>query len=238
MDDVKRLLTEFADRTVDGMPPVDVDADVARGRRALRRIKARRRVTGVLCVAAVTTAVLAIGNQVKWWGGNETEVATGTEEQGAPAEAGTGSADADRSAATPAATPSKSDEGMSTFSSPAIELVSNKQQWSRFDCSLAPLGWTLETPQATDRVVLTPPSARTSDVEAKLELRAAPDALTLQNVRTSEDSGKRFHLGTLAGRQTTQVSLGDKWLIAQLPVGDKEWNDTLVIRFLASCAVN
>jgi hypothetical protein len=191
----------------------------------------------VLCAAAVTTAVLAIGNQVKWWGGNETEVATGTEDPGTPAQAGTASVEAGRSEPTPAAT-AQTDEGMSTFASPAIELVSNQKAWSRFDCSLAPLGWTPETHLATDRVVLTPPSARTSDAEAKLELRAAPDALTLQNVRTSEDSGKRFHVGTLAGRQTTQVSLGDKWLIAQLPVGDKEWNDTLVIRFLASCAVN
>jgi hypothetical protein len=237
VDDVKRLLTEFADRAVDGIPPADVDADVARGRRALRRIRARRRVTGVLCIAAVTTAVLAIGNQVKWWGG-ETEVATGIEDPGTPAEAGTGRVEAGRSDATPASTPSKSDEGMSTFSSPVIELVANRQQWSGIDCSLAPLGWTPESPMAAYRVVLTPPRARTADAEAKLELRAVPDALTLQNVRTSDDSGKRFHVGTLAGRQTTQVSLGDKWLIAQLPVGDKDWNDTLVIRFLASCAVN
>jgi hypothetical protein len=237
VDDVKRLLTEFADQAVDGIAPVDVDADVARGRRALRRIKARRRVTGVLCAAAVTTAVLAIGNQVKWWGGSDTEVATGTEDPGKPAEAGTGGVAADRGDATPAAPPTQGSETLSTFGSPVVELVANKQQWSAIGCTLAPLGWTPVTPIATDRVVLTPPSARTSDTDAKLELRSATEALSLQNVRTSEDSGKRFHIGTIAGRQTTQVSLGDKWLIAQLPVGDKDWNDTLVIRFLASCTV-
>ncbi|MDX6281119.1 MAG: hypothetical protein QOH03_2190, partial [Kribbellaceae bacterium] len=110
MDDVKKLLAGFADHAVDGLPAADVDADVARGRRALRRIRARRRVTGVLCIAAATTAVLAIGNQVKWWGTGQSEVAGGTDE---PASAA--GAEAGRSLATPAASP-KADEGtMSTF---------------------------------------------------------------------------------------------------------------------------
>lgn len=234
MDDVKRLLTEFADRVADGIPPVDVDADVARGRRALRRIKARRRVTGVLCAAAVTTAVLAIGNQVKWWGGGQADVATGPEETGTPA----AGADADRSRATPAATPSQSEEPMLTYASPMIALVANTQPWSGIGCTLAPLGWSPETPIAADRVVLTPPTARTSDVEAKLELRTSERAQTMQSVRVSADGGKVYHLGTLASRPTGQVMLGDKWLIVQLPVGDKAWNDALVIRFLASCTVN
>ena len=64
MDEVKKLLEGFADQAAEGLPPADIDEDVARGRRALRRIKRRRRVTGVLCVAAVSAAVLAVGNQV------------------------------------------------------------------------------------------------------------------------------------------------------------------------------
>ncbi|WP_344214414.1 hypothetical protein [Kribbella sancticallisti] len=232
---MKRLLTQFADRAVDGIPPADVDADVARGRRALRRIKARRRVTGVLCAAAVTTAVLAIGNQVKWWGGGETEVATGAEEASAPA----AGADTDRSLATPAATPSRSDEGATTYSSSTIALVANQQVWRNIGCTLAPLGWTAEPTATAERVVLTPPSARTSDdVAAKLELRAAPQAQTLQAVRVTEEAGKVFHLGTFAGRETGQVMVGDTWLMVQLPVGTQEWNDDLLRRFLASCTVN
>ena len=54
----EELLTEFADQAVGELPPADVDADVARGRRALFRLRARRRGTGVLCIAAVSTAVL------------------------------------------------------------------------------------------------------------------------------------------------------------------------------------
>ena len=38
-DDVKRLLEGFADQAAEGLPDADVEADVARGRRALRRIK-------------------------------------------------------------------------------------------------------------------------------------------------------------------------------------------------------
>jgi hypothetical protein len=230
VDDVKRLLTEFADRAVDGIPPADVDADVARGRRALRRIKTRRRVT-VLCIAAVTTAVLAIGNQIKWWGGNGTEVATGTETAGAQAEAGS-------SEATPAASPSKSEPTMSMFAGPAIQLVTNRQPWNTIGCTLAPQGWTPQTPVTAGRVVLTPPSPRTPDAESKLVLRSSPQAETLQAVRVTESGGKVFHLGTLAGREAGQVMLGDKWLVVQLPVGDKDWNDDLLRRFLASCTAN
>jgi hypothetical protein len=238
VDDVKRLLTEFADQAVDGIAPVDVDADVARGRRAQRRIKARRRVTGVLCAAAVTTAVLAIGNQVKWWGGSDTEVATGTEDPGKPAEAGTGGVAADRGDATPAAPPTQGSETLSTFGSPVVELVANKQQWSAIGCTLAPLGWTPVTPIATDRVVLTPPSARTSDDEAKLVLRSAADAQSLASVRVVRTGGKVFQVGTAAGREVGQVKLGDRWLIVQLPVQHQDWTDDLLRRFISSCSIS
>jgi hypothetical protein len=211
-----------------------VNEDVARGRRALRRIKARRRVTGVLCAAAVTTALLAVGNQVEWWDGGETEVATGGEEASVSAT----SAGAERFGASSAATPSRSDESMSTYSSQTIELVTNRQVWSGIGCTLAPLGWTPEPAVTAERVVLTPPSARTSEAAAKLELRAAPQAQTLQAVRVTEDAGRLYHLGTLAGRQAGQVMHGDKWLMVQLPVGSKVWSDDLLRRFLASCTVN
>lgn len=237
MDDVKRLLEGFADRAVDGLPAADVDADVARGRRALRRIRTRRRVTGVLCAAAVTTAMLAIGNQAKWWGGGGTEVATGPDEAGASAgpTAGTEAA----GTTTPATGADQAGESASVFAGAMVELTANSQAWSNIDCALAPQGWTPEAPVTTDRVVLTPPVVRTSsDAASKLVLQAATEARSLQAVRVTEADGKVFHVGTEAGRAAGQVKLGERWLLVQLPVGDKDWNDEILRRFMGSCKVS
>jgi hypothetical protein len=229
VDEVKKLLTEFADRAVDGLPPADVDADVARGRRVLFRIRARRRVTGVLCIAAATTAVVAIGNQVDWWGGGATEVATG---------AADGDAARVPATPTPAVSPSQSDGTMSVFAGAAIALVPNKEPWSTIACTLAPQGWTPEKPVAADRAVLTPPSVRTSDDTAKLVLRSVTAAQSLQSVRAVQAAGKVFHLGTAAGREVGQVKLGSRWLVVQLPVQHQDWTDDIVRRFMGSCSVS
>lgn len=232
MDDVKRLLEGFADRAVDGLPAADVEADVARGRRALRRLRTRRRIAGVLCVVAVTTAVLAISNQEKWWSGGGTEVAGGSDGAGAPAAteaAGT---------ATPATSP-KLGESASVFAGVTIELTANRQAWSNIDCALVPHGWTLERPVTTNRVVLAPPVARTStDSASKLVLQAASEARSLQAVRVTEADGKVFHVGSDADRAAGQVKLGEHWLLVQLPVGDKDWNDETLRRFMGSCRVS
>jgi hypothetical protein len=232
VDDVKKLLTEFADHAVDGMPTADVDADVARGRRALRRIRARRRVTGVLCIAAATTAVLAIGNQVKWWGAGESEVAGGSEEAA--------SAAGPESAATPAASPESGEGTISTYAATAVSLVANKEAWSNFTCTLAPLGWAPRQPVATDHVLLAPPNMRTSSLgeTGGLDVRAVEQARSLQATRVSESGGKVFHLGTTDGRETGQVLLGARWLLVQLPAGNKDWNDDLLRRFMGSCTLN
>ena len=123
MDEVKKLLEGFADRAAEGLPDADIDADVSRGRLALRRIKRRRRVTGVLCVAAASALVLAIGNQVKWWG-NGSEVAGGT--AGTAGTAGT--VEPETSAASPSTAPPvtpQSSEPVSMFGASVVELVAN-----------------------------------------------------------------------------------------------------------------
>jgi len=223
VDEVKKLLTQFADQAVDGLPPADVDAAVARGRRALFRIRARRRTTGVLCIAAVTTAVFGFGNQLKWWGGSDKEVASSGDTAVTP---------------TPASSPT-SDETISTFAgAAALELVANTKPWSTVACTLVPQGWTPQTPIAADRVVLTPPSVRTSDEQAKLVLRSAADAQNLLSVRVTQADGKTFHIGTAAGREVGQVKLGERWLVVQLPAQHPEWNDALLQRFMASCTLN
>jgi hypothetical protein len=234
VDDVKLLLTKFADHAVDGLPAADVDADVARGRRALRRIKARRRVTGVLCVAAVTTAVLAVGNQVKWWGSGQSEVAGGAED---PASAA--GAEAGGSLATPAESPGADKGAMSTFSA-SVTLVANRGAWNNISCTLAPEGWVLRAPFDANHVQLAPPTMRTADLgpNGGLDVQTIDAARSLQGVRVSEAAGKVFHLGTSDGRETGQVLLGQRWLLVQLPAGNKDWNDDLLRRFMASCTVN
>jgi hypothetical protein len=227
MDDVKRLLEGFADRAAEALPDADIEADVTRGRRALRRVKRRRRVAGVLCVAAVSALALAIGNQVKWWG-NTSEVAGGTSEPDKTA--------APRTTA-PAAKPS-SGETMSMFGASVVELVANKQPWNTIDCTLTPKGWAAETPIAANRVVLSQPKTRTADSAAKVVLQAAPQARSLSAVRVADGNGKTFHIGTLDGRLTGQVKLTDQWLLVELPTGTVEWPDDVLRRFMDSCTVN
>lgn len=233
MDDVKALLTEFADRAVDGLPPADMDADVARGRRALRRIRARRRVTGVLVVAAATTAVLAAGDQVKWWGSGQSQVAGGADQPASSAADPT---------ATPTSTSPSPEEGgtFSMYSAGAVSLVANKEAWSNISCSLTPQGWAAKQPVDADHVLLTPPNVRTADLrpDGGLELRALPTARSLQAVRVTESGGKVFHLGVDDGREAGQVLLGERWLLVQVPTGNQDWNDDLLRRFMASCQVN
>jgi hypothetical protein len=230
VNDVKRLLEEFADRAVDGLPTADVDADVVRGRRALRRIRARRRVTGVLCVAAATTAVLVVGNQARWWGGGEAEVATDSPDAQADSQAA--------QSPTPADSPAQADDTMSLYSGASLALVANGQAWSIVDCKLAPDGWTPETPAAADRVVLSPPSVRTSDTGAKLELSTATQSQSLTGIRAIGSGSNVVHIGQTGGRQVGQIKLGDRWLVVTLPVDAQQWTDDVVTRFLASCTIS
>jgi hypothetical protein len=228
VDEVKKLLEGFADRAADGLPDADIEADVTRGRLALRRIKRRRRVTGVFCVAAVSALVLAIGNQAKWWG-STSEVAGGSTDPRTTA------APATPQSSPPA--PAKGGETISMFGAPVVELVANTQPWNTISCTLAPKGWTAETPIASNRVVLSQPTTRTADTAAKVLVQAAPQARSLSGVRVTEGAGKTFHLGTLDGRPTGQVKLSDQWLLVELPKGTVEWPDDVLRRFMNSCTI-
>lgn len=234
MDEVKKLLEGFADRAAERLPDADldaaIDADLARGRLALRRIKRRRRVTGVLCVAAASALVFALGNQGKWW-------SSGSEVAGPPAAPETAAPAPSRTTTAPAAEP-KTSRTMSMFGAPVVELVANKQAWSSIDCSLAPKGWTPEAPISGNRVVLSRPEMRTADAATKVVLQAAPQARTLSAPRVTAASGRTFQIGTLQGRPAGQVKLADRWLLVELPAGTAEWPDDVLSRFMASCAIN
>ncbi len=229
MDEVKRLLEGFADRAADGVPDADIEADVARGRRALRRIKRRRRVTGVLCVAAVSAAVLAIGNQVKWWGTGDAPRSRADQVSRRRRR------DDSRNVLEPA--PAKGGETMSMFGASVVELVANQQAWNTIDCSLAPKGWTAESPITGTRVVLSQPEMRTADTATKIVVQAVPQASSLMSVRVTDGAGKTFHIGTLNGRLSGQVKLADQWLLVELPTGTVDWPDDELRRFMDSCTI-
>ncbi|WP_405060409.1 hypothetical protein OG474_01875 [Kribbella sp. NBC_01505] len=230
MDELKKLLEGFAEEAAEGLPAADIDADVARGRRALRRIKRRRRVTGVLCVAAASAAVLAFGNQVKWWGSNgNPPVAAGGENEASVSASGVPAGSTAPSA--------KDSEGtISTYSS-GVELVANQQTWNTIGCTLAPVGWAPEKPIATNRVVLAQPEMRTAEVAAKVVLERRDTAQTLAGLQVTTTAGKTLHIGTLDGRLAGQVKLADTWLLVETPAGNGAWTDETVRRFLASCTV-
>jgi len=237
VDEVKRLLSEFADQAVADAEAADtlaadVDADVARGRRALRRIRARRGMAGVLCAAAVTTGVLAVGNQAEWWGGGGAGVATDS-----PADRTTPEASSSE-----APVPGRTTEGPTVmYGAATVELVTNKQSWPGLGCALVPAGWSAAQPLAPERVVLAPPTIRSSastGTADKLVLTVAPQAERLLAVRATEAGGKTIQLGNKAdGQQVGQVRIGERWLVAQVPVGDTGWNDQVLQRFLASCTL-
>ncbi|MFC0628350.1 hypothetical protein [Kribbella deserti] len=229
MDEVKKLLEQFADQAVAAAPPVDVDADVARGRRALRRIKTRRRATGVLCLAAASAVALMVNESVGGWDRGDAGVA----------------ADAQSGQATPGASTSDApNRAMSTesattmFGAAGVDLVTNKQAWPGLGCDLVPAGWTVEQPANAERVVLAPSSERTSSSSStatKLVLSVSDQAESLKGVRVVQTGGRTFHLGTYPnGRQIGQVLQGDRWVVAQVPVGGG-WSDDVLQRLLASC---
>jgi hypothetical protein len=239
VDEVKRLLEKFADRAVAEVSPVDVEADVLRGRRALRRMKARRRATGVLFVAALSTAVLVVGNELQWWGAGDAGVAT----HSADGRANPDSSQSEAPARTPtpgAATRAHSEQTQSIFSAHNVELVANRQSWSGIRCTLVPLGWSPQAPAPTGQVVLTPASVRSSaGPVTNLILQAASAPAKLLAVRVIQADGKAFHLGTVAdGRGVGQVQLGARWLVVRLPAGDEGWSDESLQRFMASCSLS
>lgn len=225
-DDVKRMLTEFADQAVGELPPADVDADVTRGRRALYRLRYRRRGAAVLGVVAAATLVVAIGNPLRWWGG-EAGVAT------APS-SGSPSVSIRPPATTLTSTPRIE---ASTYALPApVALVANRQAWPVVDCRLTPAGW--RTQPADGAVLLAPAYLATVRKTDLLVMRSSVEPDKLNAVKAVQGSGRVVHLGrAVSGERVGQVKLGERWMVVTLPVAESGWTDATLLRLISSCAL-
>ena len=127
---------------------------------------------------------------------------------------------------------------MSMFGASVVELVANKEAVEHVQLHAGAEGLEPGDPDDGHRVVLSRRRCGPRTSAAKVVLQAAPQARTLSKVRVTDASGKIFHIGTLEGRLSGQVKLGDQWLLVQLPAGTVEWPDDVLRRFLASCTVN
>lgn len=223
MDEVKRLLEQFADKAVLNAPPVDVDADVARGRRALRRIRARRRTAGVLCAAATIALIVAAGNPARWFAGGDPGVAT---DEPTPA------------ATLPPTAATSGGPSLYMASAPPVVLVANHRAWPGLvQCKLVPAGWR-QASARSGAVELAPPGLAAADASAKLVLRTAIEADRIDGVEAFRTGGRVVHLGRYPdGARAGQVKVSERWLIVRLPIGEPGWTDTTLHRLIESCTI-
>jgi hypothetical protein len=210
-DEVRRLLADFADRAVGDQPAADVDEDVARGRRALRRVRLRRRTAGVLTAATAVAAVALTGGPMRWFATDDPIAGV------APA------------STNPASTP-----GTAT-----VTLTKGATTSGVIGCDLTPAGWRSQ-PAKAGYAVLAPPVTRTDGkaMDGELVLHTAPAADHILRVSAVRQPGRIVHLGWYAaGERVAQTKLGDTWLIVRAPRGGAGWNDTALLRFVGSCSL-
>ncbi|MGH3465186.1 MAG: hypothetical protein ACRDP9_27280 [Kribbellaceae bacterium] len=233
-EQVRKLLTDFADRAVSDHPAADVEADVTRGRRALRRLRVRRRTAGVLVCAAAVAAVAATGGPGSWFAGDGPQVAS------------------DAPGATQQTQQTKQTQAASARPQPAatrvleqplerVVLAKNSARWSGVGCGLAPAGWHAQR-SLPQQVVLAPPYSSNSDgrdLNGKLVLRSAEVADPFLKPTPHQQPGRLVFLGWYAaGERAAQVKLGEDWLIVRLPRGAAGWNDATLLRLVGSCTVS
>jgi hypothetical protein len=225
---VRKLLTDFADRAVGDHPVANVEADVTRGRRALRRLRMRRRTAGVLVGAAAVAAVAATGGPGSWFAGDGPQVAS-------DAPGATQQTQAASARPQPAAT--------RVLEQPVarVVLAKNSARWSEVGCGLAPAGWHAQR-SLPRHVVLAPPYSSSSDgrdLNGKLVLRSAEVADQFLKPTPHHQPGRLVFLGWYAaGERAAQVKLGEDWLIVRLPRGGAGWNDSTLLRLVGSCNVS
>jgi hypothetical protein len=239
VDEVRRLLERFANEASAEAPPVDVDADIARGRRALRRIRTRRRTAGVLCIAAAIALIAVAGNPARWFAGGDPGVAT---DEPAPARTLSPTPDPtlDPTPDSTADSTADSTPVPSVFvgSATPVVLVPNTTAWpGDLQCKLVPAGWR-QTSVRSGAVELSPPDIAVAGASQRLVLRAAVAADRIDAVEAVRTGGRIAHLGRYPdGSRAGQVKFTDRWLIVRLPVGEPGWTDTTLQRLLESCVV-
>jgi hypothetical protein len=233
---VRKLLADFADRVVDGAA-VDADGDVARGRRALRRLRMRRRATVVLVGVAAAGVTVATGGPAAWMPGPGGDVV-------AHSPATDGDAAARRAAprtepyagsATALPTVELATPMMGAASGLGVPLVRNASTWPGIACGLVPDGW--QPRQARFGYVVLAPAAGTTPA-GTLQLRVAGTADRLSKVIVVKRPGQLVFIGRYdATRRAAQLKQGDSWLILRMAGTAVTWSDDTVVRLLTSCSI-
>jgi hypothetical protein len=211
-DEVRRLLADFADRAIGDQPAADVDEDVARGRRAVRRVRLRLATAGVLAAAAAVGAVVVTGGPLRWFAADSPPVG------------------ASPASPTPTGASVTLTKGLTTSGVIGCELA--PAGWRPQPTKP---GYAVLAPPAART------DAKGTDgkgTDGKLVLHTSPDADRILRVSAVRQPGRIVHLGWYEnGDRVAQTKLGDTWLIVQVPRGGAGWDDTALLRFVESCSL-
>ena len=206
-DEVRRLLADFAARAAGDQPAPDVDDDVARGRRAVRRVRLRLATAGVVVVAAAVVAVALTGGPLRWFAAD-----------GPPVGA--------RPASPPPTLASVTlTKGLTTSGVIGCELTPagwRSEPTKPGYAVLAPPTAPTDDKVMDDNLVL----HTSPDADRILLVSAVRQPGRIVHLGWYEN-----------GERVAQTKLGDTWLIVQVPRGGAGWDDTALLRFVESCSV-
>jgi hypothetical protein len=206
-DEVRRLLADFADRAVGDQPAADVDEDVARGRRAVRRVRLRLAAAGVLAAAVAVGAVAVTGGPLRWFAADSPPVG------------------ASPASPTPTGASVTLTKGITTSGVIGCELAPagwRSQPTKPGYAVLAPPAARADAKVTDDKLVLhTSPEA-----DRILRVSAVRQPGRIVHLGWYEN-----------GDRVAQTKLGDTWLIVQVPRGGAGWDDTALLRFVGSCSL-
>ncbi len=206
-DEVRRLLADFADRAAGDQPAPDVDEVVARGRRAVRRVRLRLATGGVVVLAAAVAAVALTGGPLRWFAADSPPVGA--------------------SPASPASTAAgvTLTKGVTTSGVIGCELTPagwRSEPTKPGYAVLAPPAAGTDDKVMDDKLVL----HTSPDADHILRVSAVRQPGRIVHLGWYEN-----------GERVAQTKLGDTWLIVQVPRGGGGWDDTALLRFVESCSV-
>jgi hypothetical protein len=206
-DEVRRLLADFADRAAEDKPAADVEEDVVRGRRAMRRVRVRLGLAGVVAVAAAIAAVALTGGPMRWFAAGDPPVGAGP----APT--------------TPTTASVTLTKGLTTSGVIGCELAPagwHSQATKAGYAVLAP-----PTARTDGKVMAGKLVLHTSpDADHILRVSAVRQPGRIVHLGWYED-----------GERVAQTKLGHTWLIVRVSRGGAGWDDAALLRFVESCSL-